>query len=88
MWGLLPLGMARECATKDCGGAAAWELEVGGVGSCYCNTCKEKISAGRTATLEDLLRRSLPHIGSDRVTNYNVEKQLRADIEAALMNAR
>lgn len=43
MWSLLPLGMPRECATQDCGGAAAWEFEVNGVASCYCQTCKTKI---------------------------------------------
>lgn len=48
MWNLLPLGMPRECATQDCGGAASWELEVDGIGSCYCNTCKEKIEKQQT----------------------------------------
>lgn len=46
MWNLLPLGMARECASQDCGGAAAWELEVGDVASCYCQTCKSIIERG------------------------------------------
>lgn len=42
-WALLPLGMPRECDTQDCDGAASWELEVSGVASCYCQTCKDKI---------------------------------------------
>jgi hypothetical protein len=46
MWSLLPLGMQRECASQDCGGAAAWELEAGSVVSCYCNLCKSVIERG------------------------------------------
>ena len=47
MWSLLPLGMPKECATQQCGGAAAWELEVNGVGSYYCQPCKDCIEGQR-----------------------------------------
>lgn len=40
----------------------------------------------RIAELEELLRRTLPHIGSNRATAYDDEKKLRAEIEAALSN--
>lgn len=40
----------------------------------------------RIAELEALLRRALPHIGSNRVTAYDDEKTLRAEIEVALSN--
>lgn len=58
-WALLPLGMARECATQDCGGAATWELEVNDVGSCYCQSCKDAIDGQLEADRQDAFDRAL-----------------------------
>ena len=42
-WTLLPLGMVRECTTEGCTTNAHHEMDVGGVASNYCSTCKAKI---------------------------------------------
>lgn len=46
-WTLLPLGMVRECTTEGCTTNAHHEMDVGGVASNYCSTCKAKIEKKR-----------------------------------------
>lgn len=37
--------ITHRCASEGCGGQPTWRLEAEGVGSYYCDGCKEKIKS-------------------------------------------
>lgn len=55
-WALLPLGMSRDCASHECRGVAAWELDAGGVASHHCETCKTIIERGEIEAVRGIDR--------------------------------